>query len=218
MFNGIVQTKGQVLDIADQPFGRRLVVGHPRQGLGEDRIREGDSICVSGVCLTAVHVDTQHFAFDVITETLSKTTLGRLSVGDPVNLETSLTAATPISGHFVQGHVEGVGTVLDVQSGADHRLFIETPGELHHYLIPKGSVALDGVSMTIAKVGSQRFEVAAIPTTLAMTTLGDAEPGTKLNLETDVLCRTVVETVRRMANGSSGGITLKMLRSAGFAT
>ena len=220
MFNGIAQAKGRVLEVVDQPSGKRLVIARPSRTFGKGKIEEGDSICVSGVCLTVVHVDAQSLAFDVITETLSKSTLGMLSAGDPVNLETSLTADTPISGHFVQGHVEGVGTVTDVQSGADHRISIEAPAELHHYIIPKGSVALDGVSMTIAEVGPVGFDVAVIPTTLSMTTLGNAERGTKLNVETDVLCRTVVETVRRMANesekGGGGGVTVERLRGAGF--
>jgi len=217
MFTGIVQAMGCVAAITDQSAGKRLVIDcgdwRPRGG------RAGDSISVSGVCLTAVNIDQAKIAFDVIGETLARTTLGNLALGDPVNLEPSVTADTPMSGHFVQGHVEGVGTVTKTQKGGqDMRVMIATPEALRKCIVPKGSVAIDGVSMTVASVEPNDFEVAMIPTTLELTTLGQVEQGTKVNIETDIVSRTVVHTVEQMAIGGQPdeGVTRRTLRQVGF--
>lgn len=198
------------------PSGTRLVVAlgdwRPREG----RIGTGDSICISGICLTVAACEGALCAFDVIPETLDRTTLGSLAVGDPVNVEPSLTAETPMGGHFVQGHVEGVGTVRRPEADqGDVRITVEPPPELMPFVIPKGSITLDGVSLTVAAVGRADFEVALVPTTLQLTTLGRATEGTRLNIETDVISRTVVHAMQRISKGGRS-ITLDGLRRAGF--
>lgn len=135
--------------------------------------------------------------FDVIAETLAKTSLGRRKPGDAVNLEPSLTLDTPIGGHFLQGHVDATGTVARVQAGADYRLTIRPPRDLMDYIVPKGSIAIDGVSLTVAGVQNDVFEVALIPTTLAITTLGATIAGDEVNLEADILSKTVVNYLRQ---------------------
>jgi len=220
MFTGIVQAKGKVARLDPTDAGVRLVIdlqGWRPHGI---TINEGDSICISGVCLTVVAHDERTVAFDVIGETLAKTTLGGLAVGSAVNLEPSLTASTPMGGHFVQGHIDGVGVVRDVTvDGDDYRIAIEPPTELMEYIAPKGSIATDGVSMTVAAVTRERFEIALIPTTLNLTTLGDATPGTKVNLETDIVSKTIVHWLRLRGTGGESrdeGVTRDTLREAGF--
>jgi len=196
MFTGIVQAKGRILSLDPTTAGVRLVVDRsswkPRH-----EASPGDSICVSGVCLTLVMGDAHAMHFDVIAETLSKTSLGRRKPGDAVNLEPSLTPNTPIGGHFMQGHVDATGVVSRVQTGGDYRLTIRPPQELMDYVVPKGSIAIDGVSLTIADVQRETFEVALIPTTLELTTLGATTAGDEVNLEADILSKTVVNYLRR---------------------
>jgi riboflavin synthase len=218
MFTGIVQAKGKVARLDPTDAGVRLVIDRQGWQPAGIAINEGDSICVSGVCLTVVAHDETTVAFDVIGETLAKTTLGGLDVGSAVNLEPSLTATTPMGGHFVQGHVDGVAAVRDVTvNGDDYRIAIEPPAELMEYIVPKGSVTIDGVSMTVAAVTREHFEIALIPTTLELTTLGDAKAGTKVNLETDIVSKTIVNWMRlRSSAGDDAGVTRDTLREAGF--
>jgi len=168
MFTGIVQSTGRVAHLERHAFGVRLSIDPGSWTPAEGRVpRHGDSICVSGVCLTVAAIDGGVMSFDVIAETLEKTTLGSHSVGDPVNLEPAVTPNQPLGGHFMQGHIDGVGTVTAVAAGEDEwRITIKPPATLMRYMIPKGSVALDGVSMTLAAVHAETFEVAVIPTTL----------------------------------------------------
>ncbi len=207
MFTGIVQQLAVVGDIQTTDFGRRLAIdsrGWPHQPA------VGESIAVNGCCLTITdRADGSKdgrggpggdglLRFEVIHQTLRTTTLGELAVGDPVNLEPAVTATTLLGGHVVQGHIDGVGVVGAVESvGSDRRLRIEPPLELMEYIIPRGSIAVDGVSLTVAEVGESFFEVALIPTTLDLTTLGRAEPGQRVNLETDYLVKAVVHWARR---------------------
>lgn len=195
MFTGLVQAVGVVAESRRSPAGVRFVVDPGGWG---HRPGAGESIAVCGVCLTlAAPVGPDgRWAFDVVAETLAKTTLGRLGAGSRVNLERSLTAGDLLGGHFVQGHVDGVGTVERVQPGEDWRVRVRVPESLGPYIVPKGSVAVEGVSLTIAGVEPGAFEVALIPTTLARTTLGDLKPGAEVNVETDVLARTVVHFLR----------------------
>lgn len=196
MFTGIVQAKGRVLALEPSAAGIRLVVDRsPWKPRHEPS--PGDSICVSGVCLTLVKGDAATMCFDVIAETLAKTSLGRRKSGDAVNLEPSLTLDTPVGGHFMQGHVDATGVVTRVQTGGDYRLAIRPPQDMMDYIVPKGSIAIDGVSLTIAGVRDNAFEVALIPTTLAITTLGATIPGDEVNLEADILSKTVVNYLRR---------------------
>ena len=196
MFTRLVQGVGSVAESRRGAQGDRLVIepgDWPAAGLAP-----GESISVSGVCLTlAAPVDERGGAamtFDVVPETLSKTTLGRLGVGSRVNLERSLAAGDLLGGHFVQGHVDGVGTVEHVD--AEWRVRVRPPAELMAFMTPKGSVCVEGVSLTIASVDRDAFEVALIPTTLAKTTLGALKAGAEVNIETDILARTVVHYLK----------------------
>ncbi|MAE65953.1 MAG: riboflavin synthase [Phycisphaeraceae bacterium] len=220
MFTGIVQSLARVIEVRDAPAGagRRLVIERAGWKARSGRIEQGDSICVSGVCLTAVEVTEDRVGFDVIPETLSRTTLGSLTAGIRVNVESSLTAETSMGGHFVQGHVEATGTVAGVQTGSDYRITIDAPAQVMAAVIEKGSVTIDGVSMTVAGVRDAQFEVAVIPATRENTTLGIVGEGDRVNLESDVISRTVVETIRRMTEGKGEGsdVTVDLLRRAGF--
>lgn len=197
MFTGLVQAVGTVRSLEPSAAGQRLFV----DGRGWDyRPAVGDSISVCGCCLTVGEPpgEANLLAFDVVSETLLKTTLGALRPGARVNLEHSATVTTLLGGHVVQGHVDGVGVVEQVRTGADWRLTVRPPGPLMEFMTPKGSVCLDGVSLTLAAVdpGAGLIEVALIPTTLANTTLGAASVGTKCNIETDILARTIVYWMR----------------------
>ena len=228
MFTGIVQAKGRVVEVRPHPFGVRLRVDRsawrPPRGYQPEH---GDSICVSGVCLTVTEASGDLLAFDVIAETLSRTTLGSLAEGDEVNLEPAVMADQPLGGHFMQGHVDGVGEITDVRSDeVEWRVEVRPPREVMDYLTPKGSVAIDGVSLTLAAVGEASFQVALIPTTLAMTTLAERKAGDRVNLEADMLAKTVVHHLRRMREGPQRdneegergeGVTMDLLRRAGFA-
>ncbi len=219
MFTGIVQTTGRVAALDRNAFGVRLGIDPGQWTPAEGRApRLGDSICISGVCLTIASLEDNVLCFDVIAETLAKTTLGFLSVGDAVNLEPSVTPNQPLGGHFMQGHVDGVGEVTAVKSGDDEwRITVRPPAALMAYMIPKGSVAIDGVSLTLAAVHDETFEVALIPTTLDLTTLGKQQAGDHVNLEADILAKTTVHTLQRMRGGGEGElITMALLRDAGF--
>ncbi len=220
MFTGIVQAKGRIASINHNDFGTRLRVDG--QGWPDPAIYKpahGDSICVCGVCLTVVETGSGEIGFDVIAETLAKTNLGELKVGDPVNLEPPVTPSQPLGGHFMQGHVDGVGEVTHVHAGDDeHRVTIKPPAELIAYIIPKGSVAIDGISLTIAEVHDDTFEVALIPTTLDLTTLGDTTVGRRVNLEADIISKTVVHQLERLHGGGDKKpeLTMQLLRDTGF--
>ena len=181
MFTGIVREVGRVAAFD----GQRLVLD------AETTAGEGDSVAVDGVCLTVLAGD--ELAFDVVDETLARTTLGRLKPGDPVNLEPALRAGEPLGGHIVQGHVDGVGTV---RSTGGHTWF-DVPPELLRYVVEKGSVTVAGVSLTVAAVDDAGFAVALIPHTLAATTLGSARAGDSVNVELDVLAKYVEKLLPR---------------------
>ena len=199
---------GLVKAIDRSPAGVRLVVEAPVgfAGGSTPAVKAGDSVCVSGVCLTHApghdRNDGSHptaLVFEVIAETLAKTTLGALSTGDRVNLERSVRADGMLDGHLVQGHVEGVGEVVRITSGTDdHRVAVRAPRALMECVTPKGSITLDGVSLTVAGVDveADEFEVALIPTTLGVTTLGSLVVGSRVNIETDIVGRAVVHWVK----------------------
>jgi riboflavin synthase len=191
MFTGIVEERGRVRSLE----GGRLVVDCRTVG---DDTAVGESVAVNGVCLTVVGAAPGELLFDLAPETLSRTTLSRLRPGDPVNLERPLTLATRLGGHLVQGHVDGVGTVRTIAgNGQGARLRIALPERLRPYVVEKGSVAVDGVSLTVAAADEEAFEVALVPHTLEVTTLGDRRPGDEVNLETDVLAKYVEAATRR---------------------
>ena len=190
MFTGIVEETGAVLASGDH----RLVVGCTT--VLEDTA-VGGSISVNGVCLTVTEREKSSLTFDLSEETLERTTLGRLDRGAKVNLERPVTLATRLGGHFVQGHVDGVGQVTSMQQDGDGAtLLIQAPEGLSRYLVEKGSVAVDGVSLTVASMNGRSFSVALIPHTLEVTTFGGIEPGHQVNLEVDVLAK----YVERMVN------------------
>ncbi len=193
MFTGIVRELGHVVGIDGNEEGVVLRIDAP---VTSATTGLGDSIAIDGVCLTAEAVDDETIRFHAVAETLSRTTLGRLAVGDAVNVEPALRAGEPLGGHIVQGHVDGVGTVRAVEPEGDGvRVAFEAPPEVLRYCVEKGSVTVSGVSLTIAGLDETSFEVALVPHTLAVTTLGSAEVGTSVNLEVDVLAKYVERLV-----------------------
>jgi riboflavin synthase len=196
MFTGIIHKTTSVVDLHDHVGGRRLVLAP----IGMNHVR-GESIAVNGVCLTLaeVHLIGDFLVFDVIPETLDKTNLGHLRRGDVVHVERSLRAGDPIDGHFVQGHVDGTAKLLaQIADETQVRLRLEAPADLARYLIPKGCVAIDGVSLTLAAIDGPQFEVALIPTTLAITTLGKKQAGYCFNLECDSMAKTIISYLERI--------------------
>ncbi len=192
MFTGIVEARGLITEI--EPHGAagsgdvRLRVGSP--GFQLEPLAIGDSIAVSGVCLTVVRCDAEGFWADASSETLACTTLGAATAGTAVNLERALRLSTPLGGHLVSGHVDGVGHLIDRSEDARSvRMRFEAPGELARYIAVKGSICVDGVSLTVNDVEGRRFGVNIVPHTLAVTTLGQFEAGGAVNLEVDLVAR-----------------------------
>jgi riboflavin synthase len=189
MFTGLVQTLATIHRVEPAAPGKRLVVESPELAA---TARLGDSIAVNGCCLTVVENASGRLTFEAGPETLRLTNLGELEPGSRVNLEGSLRVGDPLGGHFVTGHVEAVGAVDERHDDRDWSTFwFRFPRELGRYLVPKGSVAVDGVSLTVVDVEVERFSVQLIPHTLAVTTLGERRPGDRVNLETDLLAKYV---------------------------
>ena len=195
MFTGIVEEIGTVRHIAPTPSGTRIEVAASR---AVERLAVDDSISVAGVCLTVIERDDRSFTADVVPETLSLTTLGSLTRGSRVNLERAATPTTALGGHFVQGHVDATTKMLEWQAeGEGARLRFGLPKTLARYVVMKGFIALDGVSLTVARLGKTFFDVALIPHTAERTTLGTLRPGGLVNLEVDVLAKYVERIVRK---------------------
>ena len=193
MFTGIVRERGRIAAIDGGDGGRHLRIEAPATAAQLD---VGDSVSIDGCCLTATAVANGSFSATVVPESLDRTTLGELEPGDDVNLEAAVRAGDPLGGHYVQGHVDGVGRVTGVEAEGDGaRLRIEPPAELLRYCVEKGSVAIDGVSLTIASLEDGSFTVALIPHTLLATTLGALKPGDPVNLEADVLAKYVEKLI-----------------------
>jgi riboflavin synthase len=211
MFTGIVEALGIVRGSSATAAGKRLRV---ELGPLADGVKLGDSINLSGCCQTVAALDGTGASFDTVPETLRLTTLGQLNVGDRVNLERSLAVGSRLGGHFVLGHVDGTARLSERREQAGERLWVfEAEAALVGQLVPKGSVAIDGVSLTLVEAAGRRFSVALIPTTLAATTLGTMKVGDRANLETDVLGKYVRKF---LAAGQGGGLSLDQLRAAGF--
>ncbi|MBW9211704.1 riboflavin synthase [Mumia sp. zg.B21] len=189
MFTGIVEELGSVAGIEEQDDAIRLTLRGP---LVVSDAGHGDSIAVNGCCLTVTDQDADTFTVDVMKESLDKTSLGALAVGDPVNLERAMRADGRFGGHVVQGHVDGTGTIAS-RTASEHWevVAVAYPRELGRYLVPKGSVTVDGTSLTVVDVDDETFTISLIPTTLAATTLGTKQPGDPVNLEVDVLAKYV---------------------------
>jgi riboflavin synthase len=191
MFTGLVREVGSVVSFED---GRLRIESSIVAAIG-------DSVAIDGVCLTVVDGDRKTLAFDAVPETLSRTTLGRLATGEAVNLEPALRAGEALGGHYVQGHVDGVGRIREVEPEGDgQRVWIDAPADILRYCVEKGSVAVDGVSLTVAGLDDDGFAVALVPHTLEVTTLGRLAAGDEVNLEADVLAK----YVERLAGLRSG--------------
>ncbi|MDP9228010.1 MAG: riboflavin synthase [Actinomycetota bacterium] len=200
MFTGIVAELGEVEAVQSGSEGARIRV---RTALADD-LRAGDSIAVSGACLTAASAGQGVFEADVMNQTLALTTLGAVSSGDRVNLELALRATDRLGGHVVQGHVDGTGTVADLQDdGFAKRLRVELPDQLLSYVVERGSIAIEGVSLTISELGEGWIEVSLIPETLERTTLGGLSPGDAVNVECDVLARYVRRLIEHAGDRTS---------------
>lgn len=203
MFTGLIEQQGRVHAVQATPTGARVVIdaaGWPPEP------RDGESIAVNGCCLTLVVAEGGLLSFDAIPQTLSRTTLGTFKPGDRVNLERSLAFGAPVGGHLVQGHVECVGSVLGVsRAGGEWRTRVGAPAEVLAMLVERGSVAVDGVSLTVAACGPGWFEVALIPETLERTTLRERLDGAKVNIEPDMMARMIAAEVRRQLDRHASG-------------
>jgi riboflavin synthase len=217
MFTGIIQSVGTVRRL--EPRGGDMRLGIATGKLPMAGVALGDSIAVNGVCLTAVALGPDDFSADCSRETLSLTTLGDLVPGSPVNLEKALTLSTPLGGHLVSGHVDGVGRVLERREDArSWRLRIEAPAELARYIAHKGSICVDGVSLTVNAVDGPCFDLNIVPHTLEETVIVHYQPGTRVNLEVDLIARYLERLLLgdRAAEPKSRGLTLELLAEHGF--
>ncbi|MEZ2418171.1 riboflavin synthase [Luteibacter sp. RCC_6_2] len=213
MFTGIIQAVGRIARLEPRGGDVRLTVD--TSGLDMADVALGDSIAVSGVCLTVIDFDAASFAADVSNETLSHTTLGKHKAGDPVNLEKALRLADRLGGHLVSGHVDGTGKVVSVlPDGRSQRWTFEVPADLARYIAHKGSVCIDGTSLTVNEVAGNRFGVNLIPHTVAHTAFSARRPGDAVNIEVDVVARYVE---RLLSSGDSPRLDEAFLKQHGFA-
>lgn len=209
MFTGLIQEMGTVRSLGRGTVGKLVVASERTPG----EVVVGDSVAVNGACLTVTAVSGGEVSFDAVPETFSRTSLGELRSGDKVNLETSLRAGQPIGGHFVQGHVDGVGTIESSRSlGESQVVRVSAPSEVLKYVVEKGSIAIDGISLTVASCDKSGFAIAVIPHTLDATTLHAKRAGDKVNLEADILGKYVEKLLGR----ADSSVTEDTLRDAGF--
>ncbi len=198
MFTGIVEELGKVKAIEVLPDALRITIEGP---LVVSDVNRGDSISVSGTCLTAVEHDATSFTADVMQETLKLTSLNGIKVGDPVNLERAMTAATRFGGHVVLGHVDGVGEIISREPSENWEwVRVSIPKELMKYVVLKGSITIDGISLTVNELGEDWIGLSLIPETLAVTTLGSKKPGQKVNLEVDVMAKHIERLIEARNN------------------
>ena len=213
MFTGLIEEKGRIVQSSKTPGGLKLVIEAP--SVSTD-VNVGDSVAVNGVCLTAVSVSPPMLSFDVVRETAERSTLGRLAPGSKVNLERALRATDRLGGHIVLGHVDGVGSIREIRHAGSEAVFcFEADPQIMQYIVGKGSVAVDGISLTVVDVGSNWFTVAVIPHTLASTTLGEASVGSKVNLETDIIAKYVFKCVQKFSSNPDQRL-LEKLAQGGF--
>lgn len=208
MFTGLIEFLGTVTALRDDPNGRRLSIAMPAAG----DLAIGDSVAINGCCLTVVAKSPSTADFEAGPETLQKTNLGKLAVGIRVNLERAMLASGRLGGHIVQGHVDGVAAIESRQTAGQWETIWFTAGELTKTMIAKGSVAVDGISLTVVDVTEKSFSVALIPHTLAVTTLGFKAVGETVNIETDLIGKYVYKYLGQIG----GGLTVNKLRAAGF--
>jgi riboflavin synthase len=201
VFTGIVRELGAVVSAVEKGDGRTIVVRAPGTATSTS---VGDSVSINGCCLTAAAVDGEEISFHAVPETLARTTLRQLETDDRVNVESAVRAGEPLGGHYVQGHVDGVGRVQSVEAeGEGLRVFVEAPDEVLRYCVEKGSVTIDGVSLTVADLADDAFAVALVPHTIEVTTLSELVPGREVNVEADVLAKYVE---RLLPRGQARGV------------
>jgi riboflavin synthase len=215
MFTGIIDECGKVKSIENDGVSGKIIVCVPREFLAERALELGESIAVEGACLTVTAFSEDSFTADISGETFSITTLGALKPGDNVNLERALTLSTPIGGHLVTGHIDGVGTILKKGMMGSHiEMEIQVPDDLRSGLTFKGSIAVDGISLTIASVTKDGVRIALVPHTLGKTTIEDKAVGSNLNIETDIIGKYVENQLK--GNIKDGRVTESFLAEHGF--
>ena len=217
MFTGIIEGLGSITGYEKKAKDVRLTI--QTNAFDCTKIQLGDSIAVNGVCLTAVETGTDYFVADVSTETLSCTTFTNLEKGSSVNLEQALTLATRLGGHLVSGHIDGVGIIKDrSEVGESTRFQVEAPRELCKYIVAKGSICIEGISLTVNAIEGQLFEVNIVPHTMTRTTLKNCQEGSRINLEVDLVARYLERLVMEGGNNilKGSGITLQQLQDAGY--
>ena len=215
MFTGLIQETGQITAL-NQPEAKRSTRITITASKIPSRLRTGDSVAVNGVCLTALDISRKEFSADLAEETLERTSLGGLKPGTIVNLELPSKAGDPLGGHIVQGHVDGVGKLLDlkkIEDREDWRLTISLPPKLMKYVVPQGSITIEGISLTVAAVHAGKVEIAVIPHTYEATSLRTLAPGSAVNIETDVLAKYAEKMAGRKA---ASGLTVAGLMKLGF--
>ena len=216
MFTGIIEAKGIIESLKETGGDLRATIASDEMNF--DDVKIGDSICVSGVCLTAIRLQGNSFVVDISNETVALTSFSRISEGDAVNLEKAMQPASRFGGHIVSGHVDGLATLVKrYPDGRSERLVFSVPMELKKYIAAKGSVCLEGISLTVNEVQGNEFGVNIIPHTAEKTTLGKLQAGNKVNLEVDIFSRYLESLIKGMAEENSTGLTLDKLVSSGFA-
>jgi riboflavin synthase len=216
MFTGIVETTGKVTRIDRLSESVRLSIAAGR--VSED-VALGDSIAVNGVCLTVVSIDAPELVFDAVYETLRRTTLGSLAVGDVVNLERAMVANGRFGGHIVQGHVDGVGRIASMRPvGNAWQVHVDVDSNLMRYIVEKGSICIDGISLTVADAGRSSFSVSVIPHTWENTTLSTRRAGDALNIECDIIGKYVERLMGFSTSANAAPVSMDMLVRTGFAT
>lgn len=215
MFTGIIEAVGRIKKIESLGGDMRLHVDPGNLDMSD--VQPGDSIAVNGVCLTAIEFDEKHFAADVSNETIKLTSLKDLAVGSEVNLEKALLPTTRLGGHLVSGHVDGLGEVLSVkEESRSIQLTIRAPKELKRYIAMKGSICIDGTSLTVNRITDTDFEINIVPHTQQQTIIKHYKPGTRVNLEVDLIARYLERLLLNQDENTANGITLEALAKAGF--
>ena len=215
MFTGIIETVGHVRELTSRGGDLRIVVNTGELDMAA--VQLGDSIAVNGVCLTAVEMTADSFTADVSAETVACTTLANFTVGTPVNLEMAMLPTTRLGGHLVSGHVDGVGEINRRWSDArSERFRLQAPSKLAKYIAAKGSICVDGISLTVNAIDGDEFELNIVPHTLSATTMGDSQVGQKVNLEVDIIARYLERLLHGEAGDTDGGVTKELLSQRGF--
>ncbi|VAW50916.1 Riboflavin synthase eubacterial/eukaryotic [hydrothermal vent metagenome] len=215
MFTGIIEAVGRIQNIEPVGGDMRLHVGVGSLNMND--VQLGDSIAVNGVCLTAIEFDKESFVADVSNETISLTSLKELATGSEVNLEKALLPTTRLGGHLVSGHVDGLGEVISInEESRSIQIIIRSPDELKHYIAMKGSICIDGTSLTVNKITNADFEINIVPHTQQQTIIKNYKPGTMVNLEVDLIARYLERLLLKNEDEQNGGVTLETLVKAGF--